>query len=107
VCIADEVQVGFGRFGGKTFWGFQHTHKQTHKQKQRSPTSNNNSATSSATTAAAEEEEQEEEEEEAVVPDIITCGKPFGNGMPLAAVITTDKIANAFENGLECKQEKF
>lgn len=33
-----------------------------------------------------------------VVPDIVTVGKPFGNGMPLAAVITTQRIANAFEN---------
>jgi hypothetical protein len=37
-----------------------------------------------------------------VVPDIVTCGKPFGNGMPLAAVITTDDIAKSFENcGIE------
>jgi ethanolamine-phosphate phospho-lyase len=32
-----------------------------------------------------------------VVPDIVTVGKPFGNGMPLAAVITTRKIADAFQ----------
>lgn len=32
-----------------------------------------------------------------VVPDIVTVGKPFGNGMPLAAVITTKEIADAFE----------
>jgi 4-aminobutyrate aminotransferase-like enzyme len=32
-----------------------------------------------------------------VVPDIVTVGKPFGNGMPLGAVITTRKIASAFE----------
>lgn len=32
-----------------------------------------------------------------VVPDIVTVGKPFGNGMPLAAVITSRKIADAFE----------
>ena len=36
-----------------------------------------------------------------VVPDIITCGKPIGNGHPLGAVITTRKVAHAFENGME------
>jgi len=37
------------------------------------------------------------EDEDPVVPDIVTVGKPFGNGMPLAAVVTTRKIASAFE----------
>jgi 4-aminobutyrate aminotransferase-like enzyme len=37
-----------------------------------------------------------------VVPDIVTVGKPFGNGMPLAAVVTTRKIADTFqEMGVE------
>ena len=31
-----------------------------------------------------------------VVPDIVTLGKPMGNGHPLAAVITTHEIAQAF-----------
>ena len=61
LCIADEVQVGFGRVG-KTFWGF---------------------------------------ELQEVVPDIVTLGKPIGNGHPLAAVITTAEIAEAFANGME------
>ena len=61
VCIADEVQVGFGRVGSH-FWCFQ--------------TQN-------------------------VVPDIVTLGKPIGNGHPLAAVITTPTVAAAFENGME------
>ncbi|MGA1721625.1 MAG: aminotransferase class III-fold pyridoxal phosphate-dependent enzyme [bacterium] len=61
LCIADEVQVGFGRVG-KTFWGF---------------------------------------ELQGVVPDIVTLGKPIGNGHPLAAVITTAEIAEAFANGME------
>jgi 4-aminobutyrate aminotransferase-like enzyme len=61
VCIADEVQVGFGRFGDH-FWGFEQQH---------------------------------------VSPDIVTMGKPFGNGMPLAAVVTTKSVADAFNNGLE------
>ena len=61
ICVADEVQVGFGRFGD-FFWAF---------------------------------------EEQGVVPDIVTIGKPFGNGMPLAAVVTTKAVSDAFHNGLE------
>ena len=61
VCIADEVQHGFGRFGTH-FWGFQ---------------------------------------SHGVVPDIVTMGKPFGNGHPLAALVTTPEIAAAFNNGME------
>ena len=61
VCIADEVQVGFGRLGTH-FWGF---------------------------------------ETQGVVPDIVVFGKPIGNAFPLAAVVTTRKIANAFDNGME------
>ena len=34
--------------------------------------------------------------EDNIVPDIVTVGKPFGNGMPLAAVITTRDIADRF-----------
>ena len=61
VCIADEVQVGFGRVG-ESFWGF---------------------------------------ETQGVVPDIVTLGKPIGNGHPLGAVVTTPEIAAAFANGME------
>jgi 4-aminobutyrate aminotransferase-like enzyme/Ser/Thr protein kinase RdoA (MazF antagonist) len=61
LCIADEVQVGFGRVGTH-FWGF---------------------------------------ETQGVVPDIVTLGKPIGNGHPLAAVVTTPAIADAFANGME------
>ncbi|MFC2133597.1 aminotransferase class III-fold pyridoxal phosphate-dependent enzyme [Bacteroidota bacterium] len=61
VCIADEVQVGFGRVGEK-YWGF---------------------------------------ELQDVVPDIVTLGKPIGNGHPLGAVVTTAEIADTFNNGME------
>jgi 4-aminobutyrate aminotransferase-like enzyme len=61
VCIADEVQVGFGRVGSH-FWGF---------------------------------------ETQGVIPDIVTLGKPIGNGHPLAAVVTTPEIAASFNNGME------
>lgn len=34
-------------------------------------------------------------------PDIVTMGKPLGNGHPLGAVVTTRVIADAFANGME------
>jgi 4-aminobutyrate aminotransferase-like enzyme/Ser/Thr protein kinase RdoA (MazF antagonist) len=40
-------------------------------------------------------------ETQGVVPDIVTLGKPIGNGFPLAAVVTTAEIAAAFDNGME------
>src|SRR5215831_6458574 len=55
VCIADEVQSGFGRTGTH-FWGF---------------------------------------ETQGVIPDIVTMAKGIGNGCPLAAVVTTPKIASS------------
>ncbi|MFW9797735.1 MAG: aminotransferase class III-fold pyridoxal phosphate-dependent enzyme [Candidatus Thorarchaeota archaeon] len=61
VCIADEVQVGFGRMGDK-FWGF---------------------------------------ETQGVIPDIVTMGKPIGNGHPIGAVVTTKEIADSFTTGME------
>ena len=36
-----------------------------------------------------------------VVPDIVTMGKPMGNGHPIGAVITTPEIAASFANGME------
>jgi 4-aminobutyrate aminotransferase-like enzyme len=36
-----------------------------------------------------------------VVPDIVVMGKPMGNGHPLAAVVTTRAIAEAFNTGME------
>jgi len=53
LCVADEVQGGFGRLG-QHFWGFQYNE---------------------------------------VTPDIVTLGKPMGNGHPLAAVVTRPEIA--------------
>jgi len=61
VCVADEVQTGFGRVG-EYFWAF---------------------------------------EAQGVVPDIVTLGKPIGNGHPIGAVITTPEISNSFANGME------
>jgi 4-aminobutyrate aminotransferase-like enzyme/Ser/Thr protein kinase RdoA (MazF antagonist) len=61
VCVADEVQVGFGR-AGTDFWMF---------------------------------------ETQGVVPDIVTMGKPIGNGHPMGAVVTTPSIAASFANGME------
>jgi 4-aminobutyrate aminotransferase-like enzyme/Ser/Thr protein kinase RdoA (MazF antagonist) len=61
LCVADEVQTGFGR-AGTHFWMF---------------------------------------ETQGVVPDIVTLGKPIGNGHPMGAVITTPEIAASFANGME------
>lgn len=36
-----------------------------------------------------------------VIADIVTMGKPLGNGHPLAAVVTTREIAESFNNGME------
>ena len=56
LCIADEVQAGFGRVG-EAFWGFA---------------------------------------QDGVVPDIVTLGKPMGNGHPMGAIVTTPAIAAEF-----------
>ncbi|MFQ6109165.1 MAG: aminotransferase class III-fold pyridoxal phosphate-dependent enzyme, partial [Candidatus Aminicenantales bacterium] len=40
-------------------------------------------------------------ETQGVVPDIVTLGKPIGNGHPLAAVVTTPEVAEAFVTGME------
>ena len=61
VCIADEVQTGYGRTGTH-FYAF---------------------------------------EKYDVVPDIVVLGKPIGNGHPIGAVITTQAIADSFDNGME------
>lgn len=61
ICVADEVQVGFGRIGSH-WWAF---------------------------------------ETQGVVPDIVTMGKPIGNGHPMAAVVTSREIASSFNNGME------
>ncbi len=61
VCVADEVQVGFGRVGD-AFWAF---------------------------------------ELQGAAPDIVTLGKPMGNGHPVAAVVTTREIADSFADGME------
>ena len=36
-----------------------------------------------------------------VIPDIVTIGKPLGNGHPIAAVACTQEVAEAFANGME------
>ncbi len=36
-----------------------------------------------------------------VIPDIVTMGKPLGNGHPIGAVVTTREIADSFCNGME------
>lgn len=40
-------------------------------------------------------------EEQGARPDIVTLGKPIGNGHPMGAVVTTRAIAEAFHTGME------
>ena len=40
-------------------------------------------------------------EVQGVIPDIVTLGKPMGNGHPIGAVITTPEISAAFADGME------
>lgn len=40
-------------------------------------------------------------QQQGVVPDIVTMGKPMGNGMPLAAVVCTREVSDAFARGPE------
>ncbi|MBI2762669.1 MAG: aminotransferase class III-fold pyridoxal phosphate-dependent enzyme [Chloroflexi bacterium] len=40
-------------------------------------------------------------EVDGAMPDIVTMGKPLGNGHPLGAVVTTRAVADAFANGME------
>lgn len=40
-------------------------------------------------------------EVDGAMPDIVTMGKPLGNGHPLGAVVATRAIADAFANGME------
>ena len=40
-------------------------------------------------------------ETQGATPDIITMGKPIGNGHPMAALVTTEEIAESFANGME------
>lgn len=43
-----------------------------------------------------------EQQGEDFCPDIVTMGKPMGNGHPVACVATTEEIAKAFtDNGVE------
>lgn len=35
-------------------------------------------------------------EQQNVIPDIVTVAKPMGNGHPVGAVVTTQKIAECF-----------
>ncbi len=36
-----------------------------------------------------------------MVPDMVTLGKPIGNGFPMGAVIMSHKLAQGFSNGME------
>lgn len=40
-------------------------------------------------------------EQHGVIPDVVTIGKPLGNGHPIAAVVCTPDLAERFSNGME------
>ncbi|MDH3649351.1 MAG: aminotransferase class III-fold pyridoxal phosphate-dependent enzyme, partial [Saprospiraceae bacterium] len=40
-------------------------------------------------------------ETQGVIPDIVTIGKPIGNGHPLGVVVTTRAVEETFANGME------
>jgi 4-aminobutyrate aminotransferase-like enzyme/Ser/Thr protein kinase RdoA (MazF antagonist) len=40
-------------------------------------------------------------ETQGVIPDIVTMGKPIGNGHPMGAVVTTLEVAASFDTGME------
>jgi 4-aminobutyrate aminotransferase-like enzyme/Ser/Thr protein kinase RdoA (MazF antagonist) len=40
-------------------------------------------------------------ETQGVTPDIVTMGKPIGNGHPIGAVVTTQEVAASFDTGME------
>ena len=42
-----------------------------------------------------------QENGERLTPDIVTLGKPAGNGHPLGAVVTTRELVRSFETGME------
>ena len=123
VCIVDEVQVGFGRLGGAGWrsrsegasggasggggeagsgagagggggkdllWGFQ---TQRDLFGANAAIAGGRRATSSSSPSSPSCE--------CVVPDIVTLGKPMGNGWPLGAVVTTPWVAARFHTGME------
>ena len=80
VIVADEVQTGFGRVG-PDFWAFLAVQQDGPAIRHESP-------------AIRQDREPE-------LPDIVTLGKPAGNGHPLGAVVTTRELARSFETGME------
>lgn len=80
--IADEVQTGFGRVG-PSFWAFREVGREVGSAGGDPPPRGS---------PAAEEE---------VLPDLVTFGKPAGNGHPLGGVVASRETARAFETGME------
>lgn len=83
--IADEVQTGFGRLGS-CFWAFEYHHSQR------------------GGGGGDGDDTVDDDDDEMTIPDIVTMGKPMGNGMPLAAVVCTASVAEALDR---CQVEYF
>lgn len=45
-------------------------------------------------------EETNHRQTQGVCPDIVTLGKPMGNGFPLGGLVVRREIAQAFANGM-------
>lgn len=73
VVIADEVQTGFGRVG-PAFWAF---------------------------SEVGDRLDDPDGVGDPVVPDLLTFGKPAGNGHPLGGVVSCPETARSFETGME------
>ncbi len=113
VCILDEVQVGLGRVG-EHMWAFQTqldvcranelmVASTTTATKCESTTSTDSATLplSSSSSSLSSTSSSLSPIHPSVIPDIVTLGKPLGNGWPLGAVVTTPRIAEAFANGME------
>ena len=72
VVVADEVQTGFGRVG-PSFWAFSEVGNEDGNRAAGDP----------------------------LVPDLMTFGKPAGNGHPLGGVVASPEMARSFETGME------
>ena len=79
--LADEIQTGLGRYGVDCYWGFQY----------------NNQGEDNSRDSNRDGDNDDEPYYMNPIPDIVTVGKGFGNGMPIAAVVCNDKVNQAFE----------